>query len=160
MMKTFLGATALCSAFCTSADAACTVTATDIIFPDYFPLSGSVSDSAGNITVDCQNPGLVGLLVTVSISLSTGSGGSYMPRTMLKGTDTLNYNLYTNAGRTTVWGDGTGGTSTIGYTLLLPILGNDNRTDPYYGRIPAGQTGAIPGTYNDTITVTVDYLGL
>lgn len=140
---------ACCSAAC---NAACTVTATSHAFPDYYPLSGSAADTSSDVTVECS--GLLDLAITVS--LSTGSSGSYAPRTMYKGTDTLNYNLYTNTGRTTVWGDGTGGTSVVSY-VLVPIILN-HRTDTVYGRVPASQTTAVPGYYSDTITVTVEYL--
>lgn len=136
----------------------CTVTAEDHAFPNYYPLSGDYVDQTSDITVECS--GLVGLLVSVTIGLSTGSSGSYAPRKMYKGTDFLNYNLHTNIGRTTVWGDGNGGTSTVGYTLLLPLIGNDSRTDTVYGRIPAPQTSAVPGYYSDSITVNVEYFGL
>ncbi len=138
--------------YCTSAGAACTVTATNHAFPDYNPLSGSVADTSSDITVECS--GLLDLAITVS--LSTGSSGSYAPRKMFKGTDTLSYNLYTNAARTTVWGDGTPGTSVVSY-ILIPVVLN-HRTDPVYGRVPASQTMTVPGYYSDIITVTVDYL--
>lgn len=159
MKKTMLWGIALnLACYAAPASTACTVTATDHAFGNYLPLSGNATDATSDITVNCSGP--VGLLVTIAISLGTGSSGSYSPRMMYKSTDTLSYNLYTNAARNTVWGDGTGGTSTIGYTLLLPLLGNDSRTDTVYGRIPANQTTAVPGYYSDIITVTVDYLGL
>lgn len=145
---------ALCLACCsTVCSAACTVTATSHAFPDYAPLSGSAADTSSSITVECT--GLLDL--AVEVRLSTGSSGSYAPRKMYKGTDMLNYNLYVDSGRTTtIWGDGSSGTSTVSYVLVPLIL--DRRTDTVYGRVPASQTTAVPGYYSDTITVTVEYL--
>ena len=64
----------------------------------------------------------------------------------------LDGRMYLN---TTVWGDGTGGSSklTDGYLLgLITVI----KTYTVYGRIPARQN--IPaGAYADTITVTVNY---
>lgn len=144
---------ALFLACCSAAySAACTVTATSHAFPDYFPLSGNAVNTTSDVTVECS--GVLDLVITVS--LSAGSSGSYAPRKMYKGADTLNYNLYTNSGHTTVWGDGTGGTSVVSY-LLVPLVLN-HRTDTVFGGVPASQTNAVPGFYSDTITVTVEYL--
>lgn len=160
MMKTMLWISAL-SLVCYSAPGnalTCTVTATSPhAFGNYDPLSGNTATATNDITVDCS--GLLGLLVSVTVSLSTGSSGSYAPRKMYKGSDTLDYNLYTNIGHSTVWGDGSSGTSTVAYTLLLPLLGA-SRTDTVYGLVPANQTTTVVGSYSDTITVTIDYFGL
>jgi spore coat protein U-like protein len=87
---------------------------------------------------------------TITISLSTGSSGNYGARTMLFGANTLNYNLYMDAARTTVWGDHTSGTSNYGpvFLAILPI------TLQIYGRIPARQN-AKAGSYTDTVVVTM-----
>lgn len=161
MMRTLLWGTAL-SLVCYSAPSSaitCGVTATTPhAFGNYYPLGGSAAATTSNITVTCS--GLVGILVSVTVSLSTGSSGSYAPRKMYKGADTLDYNLYTNVGHSTVWGNGAGGTSTVGYTLLLPLVLPNQRTDTVYGLIPASQTTTVPGSYSDTITVTVNYYGI
>lgn len=126
-------------------------------FGTYYPMSGNAVDTSSSIAVNCS--GLVGLLVSVEIHLGTGSGG-YGARKMLSGANALSYNLYTDAGRSTVWGDGTGGSAVVSYSLLLPLLGNSSRTDWVYGRIPARQVDVRPGNYSDSIVVTVDYFAL
>jgi spore coat protein U-like protein len=80
--------------------------------------------------------------------LSTGSSGSYAARTLRSGAFELPYNLYLDAARTQVWGDGSAGTFTDS-----PNPGNVTRTIPVYGRIPPLQDAAA-GTYSDTIVVT------
>lgn len=75
----------------------------------------------------------------------------------MSGSNPLSYNLYTNSSRTTIWGDGTGGTSIISRNFILGLLGSITLTNNVYGRLPAGQTTAAVGSYGDTITVTVNY---
>ena len=62
----------------------------------------------GSVAVQCT----IGILPSFQVALSTGGSGSYATRKMSNGTDTLSYNLYTDAGHTIIWGDGSGGTST------------------------------------------------
>lgn len=133
----------------------CGVTATSVGFGNYSPFDISPVDSTGNVRVSCSLLGLASLLVSYRIYLGTGTGGSYSPRMMYKGTAPLNYNLYTNSARTTIWGDGSGGTSYVsdGYLLGLTTVRIDYTV---YARLPAEQNVA-PGVYSDTITVTVEY---
>jgi spore coat protein U-like protein len=71
---------------------------------------------------------------------------------MTSGANLLNYSLYTNAARTTVWGDGSGGTSTVSNTGSGVA---QNFT--VYARVPLGQTSVATGAYADTVQVTVTY---
>jgi spore coat protein U-like protein len=70
-------------------------------------------------------------------------------------TATLDYQLYVNTARTTVWGDGTGGTATVQDGYLLGV-GSETRSYPVLGRIPGGQNVPV-GSYADSIVVTVDF---
>jgi len=124
------------------ARANCTVSAGSIVFGSYDVFSAQPLDGAGSIGIDCD------LATPYSISLGTG-GGSYGQRELASGPDRLGYNLYTGATRVIVWGDGSGGTGTVG--------GNTAQAShTVYGRIPAGQN--VPaGSYGDTIIVTVSF---
>ena len=132
------------------AQAACTVTTVSVAFGAYDPTSGTPDDTAGSATARCKRND-----PAPNIALSTGGSGTFFPRRMTGGTWTLNYNLYTNAARTIVFGDGTGGTATVN----PPGVDVPGRTDymaTIYGRIPALQNvGAA--TYNDTVIVTVTW---
>jgi spore coat protein U-like protein len=132
----------------------CSVSATALSFGSYDPTSATARDSTGTVTVTCTVT-LVGLLASWDILLSTGNGGSFNPRNLLSGGNSMQYNLYTNAGRTQVWGDATGGTAKVSDTQLM-VVGTTQRSYTTYGRIPALQDLA-PGTYTDTITVTLNY---
>lgn len=141
-------------AVCTGIACSCLVVATPVLFGIYDPQSGSAVTSNGSLTVTCTAIA-VGFNVSYVISLSAGDAGSFSPRTMTGGSAPLNYNLYTTAGLTTIWGDGTSGTGTVSdsYTaLILPAI----RIYTIYGNLPALQN-VIAGSYSDTITVTVTY---
>ncbi|MBD3828778.1 MAG: spore coat protein U domain-containing protein [Stenotrophomonas sp.] len=135
--------------------ASCTTSASGVAFGTYPPFSASPTDSTGTVTVTCT-PLLAGLLVSYTIALSTGSSGNYASRSMSSGVSTLQYQLYTDSARSTVWGDGSAGTATISDSYLLDLLVPKTRNYTVYGRIPALQP-ASPGAYGDTIMVTVTY---
>src|ERR1700752_3006161 len=85
------------------AAATCSVSATSVVFGAFNPFGPAVT-STGTISVTCSG-GTASSPYT--IALSTGSG-TYAQRYM---NSTLKYNLYTSSAYTTVWGDGTGGSS-------------------------------------------------
>jgi spore coat protein U-like protein len=71
--------------------------------------------------------------------------------------NTLGYNLYYDAAYSQIRGNGTGGSQTGGATLnLTPGAPTQSVNAVIYGRIPAGQDPA-PGSYLDTIVVTITY---
>jgi spore coat protein U-like protein len=127
------------------------VSGTTMGFGNYLPASASPSNST--ITVSC---GLgIDLLPSFTVALSAGRSGSMITRTMVFGTQSLNYNIYTTIGYGTVWGDGTGGSVTQSVNGSVLQLGNTNFTA--FGLLPAGQYVAAGGPYLDTITVSVSF---
>jgi spore coat protein U-like protein len=133
------------------AQAICTsfgVTATALDFGVYDPAAAAPTASTASVKVQCG----VGILPAFSVSLSTGSG-SYAQRMLHNGTDGLAYNLYADAAHMTVWGDGTDGTVTQDLTGII-TLGATTYT--VYGLADPGQHPA-PGSYADSITVTVNF---
>jgi spore coat protein U-like protein len=151
--KVLAAVTALCFAGTPPLHAACSVSATDLAFGPYDVHQGTPTDGAGSVSVNCTF--LIAVLLSYEIRLSTGQSGTYGTRTMQGGTYDLDYNLYTDSTRTTVWGDGGGGTGTISYAALIALLVH-NASYTVYGRIPALQNVAA-GSYSDTITVTLEY---
>ena len=138
--------------------AACTVSTTPVSFGSYDVLSPTPLDSNGSVTVDCgigaapPNPP-VDVLITMGQSPNSGS---FSPRKMKNamGPDLLNYNLYSDSTRISIWGDGIGGTSVV-------TLRKVNKNAPpvvitVYGRIPAGQDVSA-GSYSDTLIVTITW---
>ncbi len=93
-----------------------------------------------------------------TISMNTGGGGGFSPRKMDSAganTDQLNYNLYTPAGFSVIWGDGTGGTSTVSSTGA-GMLAGVAVTRTINGRLFAGQNVSAD-SYADTVTLTISY---
>ena len=84
-------------------EAACTVSTTSVNVGAYDVFAAVASDSTGIVTFRCD------ARTTVTVQLARGSAATFAPRTLRQGADVLNYNLYLNSARTTVWGDGTGG---------------------------------------------------
>jgi spore coat protein U-like protein len=131
------------------ADAACTVTVnTNLAFGTYNIFSPAALDTTGRFNVRCTRPDRN---ATLHISLSRGNTGTYAERRLTSGVEFLLYNLYLDAARTIVWGDGTGGSQA--YTGAYP---GSRQYFNVYGRIPALQDAGV-GTYTDAITITVNY---
>lgn len=127
--------------------ATCSVTATDLAFGNYDAASGTPTDASSTVNVTCTN----NHGYTVALDAGTGSGATVAVRRMTNGANTLDYSMYTDAGRTTVWGDGTLSTSTQAGT------GNGAaQALTVYGRIPVGQY-VTAGAYSDVVTATVTY---
>ena len=129
-------------------EAACTLSATGVAFGNYNVFTGAAVDSTGSVTYNCDNT-----THDIVVTLSTGSSGTYTGRTLRSGANQLTYNLYTDAARTLVWGDGTGGTDM--YSKHNP-QNNRDVSITIYGRIAAGQDAAV-GTYTDSVTATVNF---
>jgi spore coat protein U-like protein len=124
--------------------AGCTVGTQGLAFGGYNPIPGTAVDSVGYVNVNCDS----GMPYTIKLS---AGGGTFAARRMANGSYGLQYNLFADAGRTTVWGDGVGG-------VLVSGSGTGTTVDhPVYGRIPGGQTGAYIGSYSDSITVTLSF---
>ncbi len=124
--------------------AACQVTATPLSFGTYMPLSGGHRNSTADVSVTCNSA----RLVTIKLNAGMHSGNDYSRRAMRNGGFYLSYQLYSNPPRTTVWGDGTGGTVEV--ELAAP------GSATIYGQIPARQAVGA-GTYTDTVRVTVTF---
>jgi spore coat protein U-like protein len=127
--------------------AECTISATAVSFGTYNVFSAAPLDSTGTVTFRCGNEN------NITIYLNRGGAATFDPRRMLKGSEALNYNLYRDAARTTIWGDGTAGTQI--YTNANPP-NNQHVTVTIFGRIPAGQDVSA-GSYSNIITATINF---
>lgn len=128
----------------------CEITIGGLEFGSYSGYAPAPEEAAGRISVRCDGPEPV----SVEISLDSGEhGGGFAPRQMrhaVRG-DRLSYLIFTDAGMTTIWGDGTRGSATV-----RRRVGASAVELPVYGRIPAGQdVGA--GRFGDRVMVRVDW---
>ncbi len=143
-------------ALCLPAVCTCTLVTTNVAFGNYAPLAFGNTDTTGTLKVNCG--GVAGLLIPFNLAISAGSSASFTNRQMKSGSNTLSYNLYTDASYATVWGDGSSSTQIISSGVTLDLLGlAPAQTFYVYGRIPGRQITAVPGVYNDTISVTLTY---
>ncbi len=155
-------ATALCLGVAAAQAAAvtCTVSTPGVAFGGYDVYAAAPTLANGTLTLRCSlGAGENGSTpVPYKFSLSTGSSGSFAPRKMKSGANTLDYNLYTANTFGLVWGDGTGTTVTISGSMTLDDA-NPSRTvtRTVFGRIPALQDAAVASDYLDNVTVTVTY---
>ncbi len=138
-----------------SAAAGCTVSASPAAFGTYNVFSGVATDTTSTIQTVCS--ALVAIGISYTLTLSIGGGTDFAHRTMAGGSSSLVYQLYTNSGRSAVWGDGTGGTSTVTDGYLLSAVTPVIRNYTVYGRIPMSQTSLTPGPYSDSVLVTLTY---
>ena len=131
----------------------CDVTASSVAFGVYDIFSNTPNDTLGTISVTCNVPPQTPqapLLVT--IALSPGVSGNIAQRQLESAAgDRLNYNLYTNASFSSIWGDE--GSFAVQTAL---ITRNNPFTGTIYGRIPARQNVAV-GAYNDVIIATINW---
>jgi spore coat protein U-like protein len=133
----------------TTVSANCTITTATVAFPAYDPIvthSATNDDGTGTVTITCTK----GTAATIGLGL--GANALVNQRRMKDATtDYLNYALYLDAGRTTIWG-------TASPNLLTPVAAPDKtpRAFTVYGRIPSAQD--VPaGSYTDTVVATVNF---
>lgn len=152
-LRRLIAAGILLGASTTSSALTCSASVGTLAFGNYSGVSGLPSDSQNTLTVTCSS--LISILVSYTVSLSAGNSGNAAARQLRQSGNSLNYNLFQDILRTTVWGSGA---NAVSDSYLLSILGiGVDRTYPIYGRITAGQTSVPSGSYSDTITVTVTY---
>jgi len=123
----------------------CTVSATGVNFGSSGPITSNV-DAAGSVSVQCTSS------TPYAVALNGGNSGATDPtqRTMSKGAEKITYGLYQNAARTQPWG------STAGSNTVAGTGTGSGQALTVYGRV-ASQTTPSPGTYTDSVVVTVTY---
>lgn len=142
-------------AICIGLGCTCSVTATNMDFGAYDPFGVADLETQGTLSVTCEAFLLAGL-VEYEIQVNAGTNAALPNRSLSNGLHLLDYNLYTDATLTSIWGDNTAGTVSIVDSYLLALLAPQTRQYTIFGRIPGGQNVSA-GTYTDTITVTVIY---
>jgi len=134
------------------AQAVCQINLSTLNFGNYDPLGTSSLDSVGNLEYFCSQP-----VPIVTITIDRGGAGSVLNRRMIKpgghGTNVLLYNVYLDAAKTVIWGDGSQG-SRIWSTPNPAVRTRINV--PIYGRVPAGQDIGV-GSYGDTLMITINF---
>lgn len=126
--------------------ATCTVgTSTPVAFGSQGLLNAAV-DASGALSVQCTNT------TPYNIGLDPGgaTGATVTTRMMSNGSNKVSYALYRDSSRTLNWGQ------TVGTDTLAGTGTGVAQTITVYGQVPV-QTSAAPGSYADTVNVTVTY---
>lgn len=118
-------------------------------FGTYFSLGGD-RDRQGNVQLTCVPTGLE-LFVSYTLQIGAGLSGTALDRRMYHGGSSLRYNLFKDAARTQVFGDGSNGTGTAAGTCVALCA-----AVPVYGRLYGAQGGPA-GAYADAVSVTVNF---
>lgn len=125
-----------------SVSSVCTIsTTTNLDFGAYDPVNVNAAAAKNEtapavVSVSCTK----GTAPTVDFAAASG--------TMTNGTDTLNFNLFTNAGHTIAFGPAA--------VSLSFAAGKAAQTVNVYGQIPGGQDVGV-GAYNGSVTARVNY---
>jgi len=130
-----------------SVSAKCTIGAFSIAFGSYDPFAAAPLDQSGTVTINCTKAtsGVVSFNLGANASgaarrmQDTGATGNY-----------LGYEVYTDAGHTTVW-------NAVNTVTLGPSVSKDTAlTATAYGRVASGQDAAVLN-YQDTLVATVNF---
>jgi spore coat protein U-like protein len=129
---------------------ACTMTTGDLTFGTYDPTGANV-DGTATITSTCTLGG--GAVITLSQggNPDTGSTDGVPLRQMADGANRLKYHLYGDTDRAGVFGNTTGTGQAVSGT-------GNAATTTVYGRIVQTENATTPpGTYSDSVLVTLTY---
>jgi spore coat protein U-like protein len=119
------------------------VAPTTLNFGTQGPLISAVNQTS-TITVTCTKN------AAYNIGLDGGGSGNINARVMVNGGNNVGYQLYSDTGRTVVWG------TTIGTNTVSSSGTGSAQAFTVYGQVPAQATPPA-GVYNDTVNVTVTY---
>jgi len=135
-----------------SVSANCTISATDLNFGAYDPVVANKTtalDVNTTVTVLCTK-GSTGVTVGLDLGIHAAAGNRFMSN----GTDSLQYELYSDSAGGTLWANA--GAGLVTWPAFGPIGAGAGTPHTVFGRIPAGQDVSV-GSYNDTVTATVNF---
>jgi spore coat protein U-like protein len=138
---------------------ACSVNATSMAFGTYEPLTfagklASVDRTAdAAVTVVCTAISSGGSY-TIALGPST-QGNSIVPRYLAHDASGqgMAFNVYLDAAYSSVWGDGFTGNVMSG---TIPS-GDSTSSHSVFGKVPAGQSALMAGSYSGALTMTITY---
>jgi spore coat protein U-like protein len=127
----------------------CRVAVDPVVFGSF---SGSRIDATGRVTITCDGKGSNNV---ITIGLTNGRANSFVPR-LLSGPnlENLEYNLYTDADHTIIWGNGQGQTRLQFRRFDFRGTASETAVLTIFGSMP-DQALPSPGPYADSISVAV-----
>jgi len=129
----------------------CSFTITDI---DFGNVANTQVDVTGTLTANCSGWSGIATNVMVCPNIGSGSGGvtTGVLRRVASGTNRMNYQLYSNSGRTAVWGSWYWASAPRPPKLSVStaVAGAGSGSWTIYGRFIAGQGASPLGTYTSS----------
>lgn len=129
----------------------CTIGSSTLAFGSYDPVVTNLStnlDQSSTITLTCTKAAS-GITLGFGNSANAPAGCTAPQRCMLSAGNYLNYQIYSDSGRTAVW------TTAIAETVTGGVTTPTNVT--IYGRIPSAQDASVGASYADSVTATVNF---
>jgi spore coat protein U-like protein len=124
----------------------------------YDPNSALATTTSSTVSVTCTRQTGDGKNFTLSLGANSGNQplGTINQAVLTGGSALLQYNNYSDAAYTLAWG--TGGST---FSVAISFTGGPGSTaspaaaPTFYAKIPAGQTSVPPGSYTDTVLMTL-----
>jgi spore coat protein U-like protein len=144
--------------------ASCSASSSGLSFGPYQPLTmaGQFTSadvlSTGTISISCNSmPSPRNYTLALGAS-AVGGGDGISTRYMANsnGGPNMAFNIYTDASRSIVWGNGSNGALVSG-SLPNVSVGSYTESVTVYGKIPAGQNTLKAGLFSGLVTVTLTY---
>ncbi|WP_027784041.1 MULTISPECIES: spore coat U domain-containing protein [Burkholderia] len=133
----------------------CTATASTVNFGSVSPISRASVAATGTVSITCTWSAIT-LTPNVLVCLSLGGTS---PRSLVNGTNAMQYDLYLDAAHSVAWGSIYSGTTPASVTLVKPALGTSaSATVTIYGQITANQP-TVPTTGNSTTAYSQTFGG-
>lgn len=129
--------------------ASCTVSAATLDFGTAGVLAAN-RDATSSLSIVCTRNAAYKLALGPGLN---DGGLGVNARKMKSGAVTIGYQLYQDASRSVVWGDTLTGP---GINIKSDTGTGSTQGHTVYGRVPP-QTTPSPGTYTDTVVVTIEY---
>ncbi|MBA2320228.1 MAG: spore coat protein U domain-containing protein [Deltaproteobacteria bacterium] len=128
----------------------CTISSSEMAFGAYDPITGTAVDTTAALSVTCTQGTAEAITLGQGVTPGAGSTDAAPVRQMASGSNRLGYQLFSDAGRTVVWGnDPTTDVERVAATSAVENV-------MVYGRI-TGSQAAVAGAYTDTIVATVTF---
>jgi len=131
----------------------CTIGTNPVAFGNYDAIvanAASPLNGTGTVNLTCTNSSSATVTLSQGANPAGGSTDAVPLRRMAFGSEYLNYSLYTDSGRSTVWGN------TAGTGASYTGTGSPG-TVTIYAAVTAGQNTVPAGSYSDTVVATVTF---
>jgi spore coat protein U-like protein len=132
----------------------CSISTTDISFGAYDAVGAHAAAplmATGGVSSTCTTGASGNIKISQGLNAAADSNDSTPLRRMVASTDPasfLDYEVFSDSGRSVVWENGTG----------VPYTGTGSAVPlTVYGSVAAAQTSAVSGSYSDTVTVAINY---